>query len=221
MNNNGSITIFEASRLTGKSQTTIHRYIKKGVLQVKTGLHSGKQVLTVEKADLERVFNIPCNTGCNSVKQGVNHCATGVLQVETGVKQSEESLTAERIRQVMEDFFESKQTQLMKPLEEQSIFLAGRLTQENQFLKQRLETVLQEVEQYKALPSKIQEREEEIKTIENRLKQEKEEALKEQEARLKAEIEQALKQAEEEKKQIVDIWKKELEEAKKPWWKFW
>lgn len=221
MNNNGNITIFEASRLTGKSQTTIHRYIKKGILQVKTGLYSGKQVLTVDKAELERVFTIPCNTGYNSVKHGVNHCATGVLQVETGVKQSEENLTVERIRQVMEDFFESKQTQLMKPLEEQSIFLAGRLTQENQFLKQRLETVLQEMEHYKVLPSKIQEREEEIKTIENRLKQEKEEALKEQEARLKAEMEQVLNQAEEEKKQIVDIWKKELELAKKPWWKFW
>jgi hypothetical protein len=158
MNNNGTISIIEASQLTGKSQTTIYRYIQRGVITCKKLFCNGKQVLTVQKSDIERLFNISCETVQNTAKTCKtdfitdNHCET----VQNTAKQETETLTAERIREVIEDFFETKQTQLIKPLEEHALVKYGAISKENEFLKQKLETLLQENdflrEQVKALP---------------------------------------------------------------------
>ena len=50
----------------------------------------------------------------------------------------------ENMKEVLEEFFEK--SQLMKPLEEESLFLSEKLTGENQYLKQKLETLLHENE---------------------------------------------------------------------------
>jgi hypothetical protein len=119
----------------------------------------------------------------------------------------------ENIREVIEEYFESKQTQLMKPIEEQSIFIAGKLSQENIFLKQKIETLLQELELYKALPgppdsiNKILVENDQNLTL---VKKEKEE-LQSRMLQEKAELEARLK-AEVEEKSII---KTEAEEALK------
>ena len=82
----------------------------------------------------------------------------------------------ESIRDVIEDYFETKQTQLMKPLEKQSLFIAGKLTQENQFLKEKVETLLREIDLYKALPNPSEELSKDLQEKEetlNKLKKEK------------------------------------------------
>lgn len=114
------------------------------------------------------------------------------------------------VQKSIDNYFDTKQTQLMKPLEEQSMFLAGKLTNENQFLKQRLETVLEENkqlnEQLKALPGpaeSIQQIITENTQNLNLLQKEKEELeqkLKqeiEEKSRAKTEAEEALKQLKE------------------------
>jgi hypothetical protein len=123
----------------------------------------------------------------------------------------------------------------MKPIEEQAIYRLGGLEKENLFLRQKLETLIQELDQYKALPWQIEERDEEIKSLEAKLKEEKETL----EARLLQEKKEALQKIEEEKEnllrvyearlqeseakqiEISEAWKKELEQTKKPWYKFW
>lgn len=139
------------------------------------------------------------------------------------------------IQKSIDNYFETKQTQLMKPIEEQALYRLGGLEKENIFLRQKVETLIQELEQYKALPWQIEERDEEIKSQETRLKEEKE-ILKVQ---MLEEKKEALKKIEEEKEEILRVyeaklqeaeakqieiseaWKKELEQAKRPWYKFW
>lgn len=149
---NEYITINEASKLTGKCQNTIHRYIKKGKLHVNTCQYNGKQVMTVKKSEVERVFNIPINT-CHDISSHMeSHANTGndmSLHENTGV-------TKEEIKEVIQEFFTSKQSELIRPIEEISLYQLGAVEKEKFFLKARLETILKEnkelQEELKALP---------------------------------------------------------------------
>lgn len=249
MNNNGTLTIFEASQLTGKSHTTIHRYIKKGLLPCKKVLNSGKQVLTVLKSDVEKVFNASCYTGLNSIThdvkqvsngfnnvkdsieeefrtditEDVKQCLTDVkdsvkqvlTDVKQGVKQDQESLTAERVREVIEDFFSTKQAELVKPMEQQALYKLGRIEEQNISLQHRLETILEEnrilqeekkdlQNKFKAIPDLQKEKE----ILKVRLLQEKEQAIKELEVRLKQEEKEKVRaksKAEEAIKQLTAL----------------
>jgi hypothetical protein len=141
MNNRSNITILEASLLTGKSQNTIYKYIERGTLPCEKNLFHGKECLTVKKTDIERIFNLICHdkeTEDNESKEYSKPADT----VENIVK--EEHLTAEKVREVMEEFFSTKQAELVKPVEQQSLYRLGRVEQENQFLKEKLETLLEE-----------------------------------------------------------------------------
>jgi predicted RNase H-like nuclease (RuvC/YqgF family) len=217
MSKNGTLTVPEASRYTGKCINTIRRYIKKGVIHSSKNESNGIQVITVEKSELDKVFKMHWNPGESIIE------SNGIQENPGESSGIHNVITKDNLRDVIQEFFESKQSQLMRPMEEHAFYLVGELKNEVKHLHAEKETLRHEneilKEQIKALPGPTE--------LENKnnmillLQKEKEEALKEQEARLNAKIEQVLKQAEEEKKQIVEVWKKELEEAKKPWWKIW
>ncbi|HNR65164.1 MAG TPA: hypothetical protein PKJ95_02590 [Atribacterota bacterium] len=227
MEGNGTLTILEASKVTGKSITTIHRYVKKGLLHVKTCYSSGKQVLTVEKEELKRVFNIHDITCYNMPKHDVKTCYNNELQVETNI------ITKEALKETFKELFEEQKLQLFKPIEDQSLYRLGRIEQENLFLKQRLETVLCDYkelqEKIKALPDpqieiekenlitvlkdQLTELHKEKETFKLQAEEEKEELLRTYEAKLQ--------KAESKQIEISEAWKKELEQTKRPWWKLW
>ena len=139
MNNSSNITILEASILTGKSQSTIYKYIERGAISGKKKVINGKEYLTVKKTDIERIFNIIC-TDKVSKDNEIREDNTD----RVNVVKDEEQLTAEKIREVMEEFFSTKQAELVKPVEQQSLYRLGRVEHENQFLKEKLETLLEE-----------------------------------------------------------------------------
>ena len=95
-----------------------------------------------------------------------------------------QAIIYETMRKVLEEFFEK--SQLQKPMEEQ--FLAGKLTQENQYLKQRLETVLQENEllreQVKLMtgPAELEIKDNTILLLQGELKSQQEKYQKENES---------------------------------------
>jgi len=142
MINSSNITILEASLLTGKSQNTIYKYIERGTLSCEKKMSNGKEYLTVKKADIERIFNIIC-TDKDGRDNKIKEDSKNADMAEDIVKH-EEHVTAEKLREVMEDFFSTKQAELVKPLEQQSLYRLGRVEQENQFLKEKLETLLEE-----------------------------------------------------------------------------
>jgi len=140
MNKSSNITILEASLLTGKSQSTVYKYIERGTLPCEKNIINGKEYLTLKKKDIERVFNITCP---ESEENKVMEASTHTNKAEHVVR-DEEHLTAEKVREVMEEFFSTKQAELVKPVEQQSLYRLGRVEQENQFLKEKLETLLEE-----------------------------------------------------------------------------
>jgi hypothetical protein len=47
-------------------------------------------------------------------------------------------ITKDEIREVMQEFFETKKAELVKPMEDQAIYRLGRIEQENLFLNKNL-----------------------------------------------------------------------------------
>ncbi len=203
--NNGKLTIREAIQFTGKSESTIYRYVRKGKIKpvkVKVG---NFHVTVFKKDELTEVFNI-------------SDSPTSQPFINNDSPASHMIITDNQLKNVIEEILLTRQNQLMKPIEEHALYLVGELKNEVKHLQAEKESLREENEflskQVKILPGP-----KEIKNKEDMillLQKEKEEALKE-----KVELEQALKQSEEEKKQIAEAWKKELEQAKRPWYKFW
>jgi len=221
------ITINEASKLTGKCQNTIHRYIKKGKLHVNTCQYNGKQVITVKKSELERVFNIPVNTCHDTSSHMASHVNTGndmSIHVNPPV-------TKEEIKEVIQEFFTTKQAELMKPIEEMSLYKLGAVEKENTFLKAKVETLLQELEQYKSLPGPAdvekmqkenQEKEKDLIIQIEMERKEKEDLLsrekaiqKEQDSRHRSELEELKKSMEEARRQELEQARGQAEEEGK------
>lgn len=221
MNNNGElITIKEAAELTGINTTTIYKKIKKGKLICTCRQVQGVEIKQVKKADIIRLYGVrQVPSSARQVPEDDNQVPAGASQMPSSAERKNE------IREVIEDFFSAKQAELVKPMEQNALYRLGRVEQENQFLHTKVETLLHEIEQYKALPCQIQERDEEIKIIIARHEKEKEE-LKIMAEKEKTEALEALKiqlkvEAEETQNAISEAWKKELEQAKRPWYKFW
>jgi len=231
---NEYITIYEASRLTGKSIKTIHRYVKKGLLPVKTGYNHNKEVMTVEKEELLRVFKIDDKTGYDTSKPNDK---TGYNPV----------ITSQNLKETFREFLEEQKTQLLRPLEEQAIYLVGELRNEVKHLHAEKDTLRQENEllreQVKALPDlkTIQEKEKDLiiqielerkekedllsraETIQQEQEEKHRRELSELETREKElhreEIEKMKKEAEKEKIEIVEAWQKKVTELEKPWYR--
>jgi len=221
------LTIKEAVIFTGKCERTIYRYIKKGKIPCQTVVSqmsdSSQTIVRMKKSDLIRVFNIPSDTCQTDVRQESDSSQTPVRDFK------------EDIKTVIEEYFESKTTQLMRPLEEQALFISGKLTQENLFLRERLDTLRQENEllreQVKALPDlkTIQEKEkdliiqielerkekEDLKSIGETIQRKQEEKLKQSEEIHRKELEARQEEQKELHRQELEQVKKEAEEEKK------
>ncbi|MEQ8192495.1 MAG: helix-turn-helix domain-containing protein [Candidatus Eremiobacterota bacterium] len=253
--NNGLVTVKEAAEIYKLHISTIYNAIKANRIDIESTSNGNRIIKKLKKADIERVFRISNKTqfDIESIsnntrfdieselnKNNVNLGSTpNKTQFDIESKSNENRLDIESISNLIQksidNYFETKQTQLMKPIEEQALYRLGGLEKENIFLRQKVETLIQELEQYKALPWQIEERDEEIKSLEAKLKEEKE-ILKGQ---MLEEKKEALKKIEEEKEEILKVyeaklqeaeakqieiseaWKKELEQAKRPWYKFW
>jgi hypothetical protein len=153
-------SIEEIVKLTGRSSTSIYRYIKSGKLKAKKIKGEGKPSYVIAVNDAEGFFDIDWKKHEKNMLNTEN-------TMKTPWKHHEKTLTQENLMETMEKFFSTKQAQLMKPLEEQALFLAGKLTQENQFFKERLETLVEENKQLresiKALPGPVDEIKEKLK----------------------------------------------------------
>jgi hypothetical protein len=237
---NEYISITEASILTGKHITTIYKGIRLGRIQYKTVEDKSKTVKKVLKSDILKLYISEYKT---VLDEGIRPSNT---QVEDRIRLSKDDM-----KQAIEEVLEAKQSQLMKPLEQQALYKLGSVEKENIFLRERLETLRQEnellSEQVKMLPGPaeletkeniillLQKEKEDLNTIQKEYytrhmaeqqkhiheMEEKEQKIKDLCDLHQAELEQALKQAEEKQMEISEAWKKELEEAKKPWWKLW
>ncbi len=253
--NNGLLTIKEAAQIYNLHISTIYNAIKAHRIDIESTSNGNRIIKKVKKIDIERVFKLSntnrldidsisnkdridiestSNTNRLNIDSISNKDRIDIESTSNTNRLDIESIS-NLIQKSIDNYFETKQTQLMKPIEEQAIYRLGGLEKENLFLRQKVETLIQEIDQYKALPWQIEERDEEIKSLEAKLKEEKE-AL---EARLLQEKKEALQKIEEEKEnllrvyearlqeseakqiEISEAWKKELEQAKRPWYKFW
>jgi hypothetical protein len=237
MSNNGLLTIKEASDVFKINQSTIYKYIQQGRIQSESFSIGGVKIKKVKKQDLESILinkakrilqteNESDSLSSKAIRRNESDSTKPILQIES---------LKDTLKEVVKQTISEERSQLMKPIEEQALYRLGGLEKENLFLKQKVETLIQELEKYKALPCQIEERDEEIKSLETKLKEEKEAF----EARTIQEKKEALQKIEEEKEEILRVyeaklleaeakqiaiseaWKKELELAKKPWWKFW
>jgi len=143
--NGAYITLKEASALTGKSCSTVYRLGQLNLIPWKREMVEGNEIIMFDRPALIEFF------------EGNGR---------------EQSLTKTEVREVIEEYFEARETQLMKPLEQQAFYRVGRLESENSFLKEKLETVIEENrelrEKYKALEGpaeKLKEVEEENKKL--------------------------------------------------------
>jgi hypothetical protein len=59
---------------------------------------------------------------------------------------------SEIIRENIKQALEKEQKAIVKTIKEQSLFIAGALTKENEFLKDKISSLLDEIEKYKAFP---------------------------------------------------------------------
>jgi len=152
------ITIKEASELVGVNISTIYRNISN--LQCKTAQIGAKKIKYVQKSDIERFF---CISERNKQMHAFASETNKDKQKESmqNKEKQKESMQSnanlkESMREVIEEFFEVKQSQLMKPIEEQALYRLGILETEVKHLLAEKETLRHENEllreQVKALP---------------------------------------------------------------------
>ncbi len=122
-------TIPEVASILKKTNNTIYRYIKQGKLKCDNIVISGKKVVRIKELELERFCN----------KYNISRYISNTSDSITGdISDSNMSLSV-----FQKDFLDK-------------IFNAGMITSENKFLKERLETVIEENKELqnaiKALP---------------------------------------------------------------------
>jgi len=137
--NNGYITIQEASVFSGLAISTLYKAVQKGILPVEYSIIHGKNVKKIRKSDIIRVFNISDSTILHSTTPSIT---PDITQYNTIEYDRISDIVQENIKKVLEE----KQSQLIKPLEEHALVKYGAIRKENEFLKQRLETLFQENE---------------------------------------------------------------------------
>ena len=213
--------IKEIAEITGKSDTTIYRYLKKGKIPFFTIEKDGQTIYKVKKADLESFLGHPLKED----EKPFPHHEKPVTQNEETVFHSEKTdtqnekpffhLTPETLQDAIFQAITKQQSQLMKPIEDQALYRLGRIEQENSFLKAKVETLLQEIDQYKALPMPVDQVKEKL--------QGQEEQIHSMEEAHRRELQQVKKEAEDEQKNYlatIEELKNRLQaEEKKPWYR--
>jgi len=208
---NEYISITEAVNITGKHITTIYKAIRRGKLPAIDAIDNSKAVKKVNKADLLRLYSIKSKDG---YRPAIDDYRPAI----------------DDYRKAIEEVLETKQTQLMKPLEELATYRLGRIEQENSFLKAKVETLLQELEQYKSLPgpAQVEEKEKALMVLQGKyeeqiqriteLHQEKEDLLSRAETIQKEQEEkqiQELKEKDQRIKDLEELHRAEMEQALK------
>ncbi len=208
--NNGYITIQEASVFSGLAISTLYKAVQKGILPVEYSIIHGKNVKKIRKSDIIRVFNISDSTILHSTTPSIT---PDITQYNTIEYDRISDIVQENIKKVLEE----KQSQLIKPLEEHALVKYGAIRKENEFLKQRLETLFQEnellKEQIKALPD-FQAEKEVYKSQLEHLEKEKEEQNTQHIAEQQKQINE-LEKKEQKIKELDELHRQELERIQK------
>jgi len=169
---NEYISITKAVNISGKHITTIYTAIRKGKLKTIDAIENSKVIKKVLKSDLIRLFKLdirkrysdaienPNNAIVNSIENSNN--ATANIQANSTENSNNtianSIVTIENYKKAIEEVLEAKQSQLMKPMEEQALYRCGLLENEVKHLQAEKETLRQENEilreQVKSLPDK-------------------------------------------------------------------
>ncbi|MEQ8223632.1 MAG: helix-turn-helix domain-containing protein, partial [Candidatus Eremiobacterota bacterium] len=141
-------TLNEICVMTGKSYTSVLRYVKSGKLKSVTMTIQGKPCYKVKKSDLERFIEkhgLSMNIHCEDNRISMNN--QGISMKET-------------FKEVVRETIAEERNQLMKPIEEQALYRLGILENEVKHLQAEKATLRQENEllreQIKALPGPVE-----------------------------------------------------------------
>lgn len=208
MDGNGKLlTIKEAAFLVGVNPTTLYKKIKRGQLTAVACQLQGVEIKKIKKADVIKLYNN--NSNCRKLPANASQLPAVEFQLPSSAERKAE------IKEVIEEFFNTKQTQLMKPLEDQTIFIAGELKNEIKHLRSEKEALLEEnqilIEKMKALPGPVEEVKDNLENLQ-KVNKEQSEIIQQQKEHFQ----------EEEKDYFATIGelKRQLEEERnKPWWK--
>ena len=157
---NELLTIKEAATLAGVNISTLYKAIQLGKIEVESIPIRGKVIKKINKSELERVYGpFPMEANRSELKIPINSNRRESHPMEENGNESipletnrSESIPLEILKTAIKDVIEAERGQLMKPLEDQALYRLGRMEQENIFLKAKVETLLQELDQYKSLP---------------------------------------------------------------------
>ncbi len=141
---NELLTIKEAATIAGVNISTLYKAIQLGKIKVESIPIRGKVIKKINKSELERIYG-PFPLEANRSESKIPIYSIG-----------SESIPLEILKTAIKDVIEAERAQLMKPLEDQSLYRLGRMEQENIFLKAKVETLLQELEQYKSLSGPVE-----------------------------------------------------------------
>jgi DNA repair exonuclease SbcCD ATPase subunit len=219
MKGNGLLTIKEAATVAKVNISTLYKAIQSGRIQVESIPIRGKTIKKIRRVELERIYcNIPmeANGGESKFPITSNGGESTPMEANGG-----ESIPLEILKTAVKEVIEAERGQLMRPLEEQALYLVGELRNEVKHLQAEKETLRienQELqEKLKALPDLQKEKEEQdsrhMAEQQNQIRE-----LGEKEQKIK-DLEQSLKQAEEKHVEISEAWKNKVEELQKPWYK--
>lgn len=162
---NETYSISDIAKITGKSSTSIYRYVKTGKLPSFAMTQHGKEVFRVKKEDLDR-FLASTNLNIKHFDTTKSHLDTSTLQDEktpvASTLQNDTSVIEGAISRGIEKALTDREARLMKPLEEMTLYRLGMAQNEISHL-QNEKTLLQE--ENENLRKLLQEKEKEILCI--------------------------------------------------------
>jgi len=203
------------SQKAGKSEGLIYRYIRQGRINIQEcSDYSSGRVRTVKKlkeVDLLRAFDL-------IIEQKTEPDRT-IIEQRLNQAEQGQTLTKDSVKEVIEEYFQNRETQLMKPMEEMALYRVGRLEERIENLDKEKELLLQENENLRESikmlpgpPGEIIQNLTEIKAQKEKLSSALEISWKEktdletklqEEARLKEQTVQALHAIEQEKAKVI------------------
>lgn len=232
------LTIKESSVLTGVSESFIYKFIRQKKLSIQNSSEfiKGKfrTIKRIPKSELIKVFHMKNNFNSELPIQNSSEPEEKTYQKPIQNETLNNSELKENLRDILENFFEEKQSAIMKPMEQQALFLAGKYQAENEFLREQVETLRSELDTMKALPvedmTPIKKENEKLKKQLSILPVEPEkipELLKLEAERFASMEEKCIKEVQE-KEYLESELKKLQQEAEdmrqklsRPWWKIW
>ncbi len=141
-------TMTEIVAKTGLSERTIRRYIKSGLLQADMSRQGRKTFTIIKRQELERFLrehNIPLPDNDGQDRRTVADKST--IPADNSGQDSNND-----IKTLIREAIQEQQSAIMKPMEQQALFLAGKYQAENEFLRQQNETLRNELDAVKTLP---------------------------------------------------------------------